>query len=139
MTEAWVTASGRPFHTPLRLQPARDPLRQDLNQLAAVRRRRRISQPFRDGFRFLRLDRVERATGPAPVVAIAQQRLDGRVDFKSLGGLIGPQSRARRPSIRKKQATRESGEFPPPLKVEWFIGWKSGRANGGRRSLAEEL
>ena len=71
----------------LAAEPFGDPLHEAEDRLSAVRRRRRIAQPCGDGSRITGIHVVEAASGPKPVVAIAQRRQCDRFDSERFGCL----------------------------------------------------
>ena len=71
-------------------EPARNATHEVNNRLAAVRCGHGIAQPRIGGMRLVRNDLAEGPSGPPAVIALAQYRLDARVQSKRLGGLAGP-------------------------------------------------
>ena len=74
-------------------EPHSNSPRQFMNQLAVMRRRRRIAQAFSRCFGLARVNAVEGTASPSAIIAITQRRLYGRVEAKRFGGLARPQFR----------------------------------------------
>ena len=72
-------------------EPRRNATNKVKNGLAAVRRGRGVAQPGIGGVRPIGSDLPKFLSGPAPVVALTQHRLDVRAQSKDFGGLARPQ------------------------------------------------
>jgi hypothetical protein len=126
---------GRPA---LPVEPGRRPFDQCEDRFAAMRRASRITQPFGDGVRFFRAHLIKRASRPPTVIAIAQHRLNGRVEREAIGCLTGAQCRARPTAVCTAEAKRRRGQLLPRLRVDRFVGRKRRCAHCRRRGVANQ-
>jgi hypothetical protein len=107
-------------------------------RFAAVRRRRRIAEPCGNGGRFACLQVIKCATAPAPIVAIAQRRLDVRIQSKCFGGLPRSQFGCCPATSGAGQAPGERLGFYPAAHAKRFVGWKGSLVRGVGRRVANK-
>jgi hypothetical protein len=102
-------------------QPIRNTPHNIKNGLTAVRRGCGIVQPGISGVRFI-LDNLPKSlSGPAPVVALTQHRLNVCAQSKCFGGLSGPQFGTGPTAIDARQASDELSGSRFAVVVERFV------------------
>jgi hypothetical protein len=94
------------------------------NGFAAVWRGSRIAQPGRSGIRLVSVDLVEGSPCPTTIVAVAQPRLDLRIESESLGCLPCSLLRARPAPACLGQTIGKRFDVLRAEFIEWLIRWE---------------